>query len=311
MKLIPWTVPFLSLFCTTVINAEEPVTASKTEPQAPAVELKYQFSEGDEWHYALTEKGTQTGISPGLTQSARNDSAQTKHYRIVQVKEDGSAVVEVILDRYQIDFTVKNKPDGEKSQESQLAYDTAKDKAPPRGLEGIQKSIGKPFARFRMSPSGEITDLNFVQAVQPQKLKQTEQRKGLPIAFPAEPIPIGKSWSEKVEVELQVDPSNPEKKHDFKVQTIYQLKSVKEGMAEISLNTIVQPRLTSPYLRGKMMPYLPKGTILFDTRKGRIVSRTELIDRRELGVGGPQTALMIENRKEETLIDPDSPGLAN
>jgi hypothetical protein len=309
MKLIQCTVPFLSLFCTAGIDAEEPETASKKVAEAPAVELKYQFSEGDEWHYSLTEKGTQTGISPGLTQSARNDSSQTKHYRIVQVKQDGSAIIEVILDSYRIDFTVKNQPEGGKSQESQLAYDTSKDQTPPRGLEGIPKSIGKPFARFRMSPAGKITDLEFLQAAQPQKLKQTEQRKGLPIAFPAEPIPVGTSWSEKIQVELQQ--ANPQLKRNFKVQTVYQLKSVEDGIAEITLNTIVQPRLTDPFLRGKMMPYLPKGTIRFDTRKGHIISRTELIDRRELGVGGPQTALIIENRKAETLIDPERPGLAN
>lgn len=306
-----WTVSILCLFGMTGAHAEDVTDGSKTAADSAAIELKYQFSEGDEWHYSLTEKGTQTAISPGLTQAARNDSSQLKHYRVVQVNDDGSAIMEVILDRYRIDFVVKNTPEAGKTQESKLAYDTAEEKDAPRGLEGIRKSIGKPFARFRMSPSGTITDLKFVQAVQTQELKQTEQRKGLPIEFPSEPIEIGKSWSEKIQVVLQVDPNNPKLKQNFNVQTIYQLKSVKDGLAEITLNTIVRPRPTAPLLRGKIMPYLPQGTILFDTRRGRIISRAELTDRRELGVGGPKTVMMIENRKQETLIDPERAGLAN
>jgi hypothetical protein len=311
MKLMQWTVPVVYLFCISGAAAEEPSDTLPTKTDTPTVELKYQFSEGDEWHYSLTEKGTQTAVSPGLTRSARNNSSQTKHYRVVHIEDDGAAIVEVILDRYQIDFTVKNTPETGKSQETRLAYDTANDKAPPRGLEGIKTSIGKPFARFRMSPAGNITELEFLQAAQPQALKQAEQTKGLPIAFPAGPIPTGRSWSESTPIDLQVDSDNPKLKRTFHVRTIYQLKSVEDGIAEISISTIIQPRLTDPRLLGEMMSYLPTGTIRFDTTQGRIISRTELIDRRELGVGGPKTALTIENRKEETLIAPDRQGLAN
>ena len=307
MKLIPWTLPILSLFCMTDANGADQSNASKPEADRTMVELKYQFAAGDQWHYSLTEKATHTAISPGLSQVLTNDSSQSKHYQVVQVEEDGSAIVEVIVDRYQIDFSGKI---GEQDQ-ARIVYDTDGTEEPPRGLEGVKKSVGKPLARFRMSPSGDISDLRFLQEVQPQQLKQGEQLKGLPMAFPSGPVSIGKSWSEKISVELQADPNHPKKKLDFTIQTIYQLKSVEDDVAVISLNTIVKPRVSSPYLRGKIMQYLPQGTIRFDNGTGRIISRTEMIDRRELGVAGPKTVLMLESRKVETLIAPERQGLTN
>lgn len=308
MKLTPYTTLVLFVFAASVSSAAEQPNIASTQPDSQTIRLQYRFSEGDEWHYSLTDRGTQTSITPTVKTSSVNNSSETKHYRVVQVEKDGSAILEVIVDRLRIDFTatdVQNKA-------HKIEYDTASDEAPPAGLKALKSTIGKPFAKFRMSPSGKVTELDFPQAIQQNQLKQTQMQKGLPIAFPEEPISIGDSWSEKIKIELQLKPQiNPKLKQNFTVQTIYQLQSVEDGVAEIALSTIVFPRLNSPLLRGKMMSYLPRGTIRFDTNSGRIVSRTEVIDARELGVGGSQTVLIIENKKVETLIDPPRAGLAN
>jgi len=280
------------------LSAQEVAPVEPSTNQEQKVALSYQFKKGDVWRYQLREKGTQESISPVSETLGENDSSLWKHYRVLETFEDGSALLEVVVDRFQINF--KMYVDDQLQQT--IAYDTEDKAEPSKQFRSVKNSIGKPFAKVKMTPSGKVVEMEFLQADARNKQEQTKQRQGLPILFPENPISVGESWSDKLTVNLAV---TPYLKKDYTVQTVYQLKGVSDSVATIELKTFVQPRLTDPVLRGKMMQYLPNGTVTFDLKEGQILSRSEIIDRREVGVGGPKTAMQVLNRKVEKLVESD------
>ncbi|GEM_PF-1900109 len=280
------------------LSAQETVQNERSVIEGEKVTLAYQFKKGDVWRYQLREKGTQESISEASDTLGENNSSLWKHYRITETFDDGSALMEVVVDRFQLNFKMYINDELQKT----IVYDTATENEPPPEFRSVKKSIGKPFAKVKMTASGEIIEMNFLQETSANDQEQTKQRQGLPILFPKTPVSVGEYWSDKLTVNLAV---TPVLKKEYTVQTIYQLNKVDENIATIELKTIVQPRLTNPVLRGQMMRYLPSGTIEFDMNQGRILTRSEVIDRREVGVGGPKTAMQVLNRKMERLIEGD------
>lgn len=281
------------------LHAQEQTVPLDSPALSRKVTLRYQFEQGDEWHYLLREKGAQTARSEAGEQTAFNNSSQWKHYQILETFDDGSALMEVVVDRIQIHFTsIVN------DQKQVISYDSKTDEKPPVLLKGIDQSLGT-FAKVKMSSTGELLEVDLGKNVPGAELKKAGKIQGMPMTLPTEPIAVGDTWTHKIPVRLQVARQFNLKQKlfaNFKVQTNYRLKKVEGELATISFGTIVQPRITDPVLRGQIMHYLPSGTVVFDIEHGRILSRTEDIDDTVLNVGGPKTAMEVNSRKAEKLI---------
>jgi len=286
--------------------AEPPTEPLNTTPDR--ILLQYQFHEGEQWHYQMRQKGRQTARSVAGNQTFQNDSTQWKHYRVMETFEDGSAWLEVVFDRYRIHFKMS---DGEQPAQA-IKYDTKQDDQAPEVLRGLEKSVG-PFARVKMAPSGKVLELELLQNVeqnhipmQPDDKRIAKPVQGLPIELPSDPIAVGERWTNSRTVKLPVSHQLRFKKEkvysEFEILTSYELKTVEEDVAKIDYRTYVKPRITNPLLKGRMMQYLPRGTVRFDLTHGRILSRTEQVDELEVGVAGPKTSMQVQSQKIEKLI---------
>lgn len=297
----PFCIPLISAFLLLDIglHAQVPTVPLDTQLSPEKVTLRYRFQEGETWNYELREKGAQVARSEAGEQTAINNSAQWKHYQILETYEDGSALIEVVVDRIHYHFTSIVD-----DQKQVISYDTQSEEKPPALLKGIENSLGT-FAKVKMSANGELLEVDFGRKAQQEELKQTGKIQGLPMKLPAEPVSVGDSWSHKIPVRLEVARQFNLKKKlfaDFKVHTNYELKKLEGDEATIGFSTIVQPRITDPVLRGRMLQYLPSGTVLFDIKEGKILSRTENIDDTVLNVGGPKTAMEMKSQKIEQLV---------
>ena len=146
----------------------------------------------------------------------------------------------------------------------------------------------------------------FLQAKPLDAMAEKKKLQGLPMSLPENAIAIGESWTHKLPVKLPLGQQLKFQQPvfvNFNVQTIYTLESVKNSQARISFKTLVQPKLTDPALRGRMMQYLPTGHVVFDLDHGKVLSRYEEVDRREINVGGPKTAMIVLNKKIEKLVE--------
>lgn len=267
-------------------------------PGAPAVEnsaaytLKYQFPEGESLHYLLREKSNIHQQYQGGEQKSENDSSLEKHYRVVETREDGSAVLEVVTDYVKLKYSFADA--------EPVEYDSRSDEEPPEPLKSLRNKVGKPVARAEFSVSGQLLSLTELSEGSVPVDSEDLGRKNFLIELPQDPIAVGGTWKQSYSIELLVAPRLNRK---FTISHLYKLQKVEEGVAEISFSSIITPRLVAPDLRAKLIQDLPSGTILFDLDAGRIVSQVRRVDRTELGVGGPKTALTINSLKVEKLID--------
>lgn len=272
--------------------AEDPGTSS--EETAATYTLKYQFPEGASLHYLLHEKSRLLQQFEGGEQKSENDSSLQKHYRVVETRKDGSAVLEVVTDHVKLKYSFADA--------DPVEYDSNSDAEPPEPLKSLRNKLGKPVARAEFSASGRLLALTEFSdgsvAVDPKDLG----RKNFLIELPQDAIAIGGTWKQSYPIELLVAPRLT---REFTISHLYKLQKVERGVAEITFSSIISPRLVSPELRAKLIQDLPSGTILFDVRAGRIVSQVRRVDRTELGVGGPKTAMTVNSLKVEKLIDND------
>ena len=124
--------------CTTLTAQEVAPGETSTNQEQQKVSLSYQFKKGDVWRYQLREKGTQESISPVSETLGENDSSLWKHYRVLETFDDGSALLEVVVDRFQINF--KMYVDDQLQQT--IAYDTADKAEPSKQFRSVKNSIG-------------------------------------------------------------------------------------------------------------------------------------------------------------------------
>ena len=131
-------------------SAVAPVGTPSVEPvkmAATTVLLRYKFQPGQFLHYEVADHvryvTQQAGNSFETLQ--RNDSA--KHFRVVTIEEDGSALLEPIIDRIRMSAKLHEKP--------VVEFDSAKDKLAPPEFQRHKEAVGKPMARFLFTPSGE------------------------------------------------------------------------------------------------------------------------------------------------------------
>jgi hypothetical protein len=268
------------------------VTPTPSE-ETPRYTLRYRFEQGESLYYRLSEKMSLLQQFEGGKQLSENDSSIEKHYRVMETRGDGSAVLEVVTDRVQIKYIFADA--------EPVEYDSNSGETPPEPLKGLRGKFGKPVAKAEFTARGELLSLVEIaqgsQSVEPEDLG----RKNFLIPLPSEPIAVGETWKHGYQINLQQ--SKPPYKQPFQVTEVYQLKKVEREQAEISFVTLISPRLIAPELRAQMIQELPRGTIVFDLREGRIVSQTRRVDRTELGIAGPKTAMSVNSLKVEKLID--------
>jgi hypothetical protein len=280
-----------------VLSVTIPVCAD--EPETPSAEasdkytLRYRFPEGESLHYLLHEKSNHLQQYEGGEQRSENDSSLEKQYRIVETRDDGSAVLEVVTEYVKLKYSFADA--------EPVEYDSRSGTAPPEPLKSLRNKVGKPVARAEFSARGELLSLTELSDGAVPVEQADLGRKNFLVELPRDEIAIGESWKQTFELKLWQSASPVQR--TFTVSHLYKLRNVENGKAEITFTTLISPRLLSPELRAKMIQELPSGTIVFDLEEGRILSQIRRVERTELGVGGPKTAMSVESVKVEKLID--------
>ena len=283
---------FVALSVTVSVAAEEPATRSSDSPETYS--LEYRFPEGESLHYLLREKSNLLQQFEGGEQYSENDSSLEKHYRVIESRDDGSAILEVVTDHVKLKYTFADA--------EPVEYDSRQDAAPPEPLKSLRDKVGKPVARAEFAASGKLLALTELSEGSVQIESEELGRMNFLVELPEEPIAIGATWKQSYTVKISL---TPQVIRSFTISHLYKLQKVDEDIAEIKFSSIISPRVLAPELKAKLISDLPAGTIRFDLKAGRIVSQVRKVDRTELGVGGPKTAMTVNSIKVETLIDQD------
>lgn len=239
--------------------------APKTEAKQEGILLRYRFKKGQYVHYEEDSRSEMNLMARGQTQETSEKRRTNKHFRVISVDENGSAVVEPIIDRVQMEVRNDNgRP---------VTYDSANKGSAPRDFKKVEETIGKPSLRIRYAANGKVEQLLPLNAQSHEKIEATEQEKqNFLIAFPEDVIAIGEAWTDNYMIDVSVDGKlrNPLKKR-VKIRRTYTLKDIKDGIANIGFRIFPLAVERDPRIKGELIHHSRFGSVKFDVKRGIIL----------------------------------------
>lgn len=279
-----------SAAASTGLFADDTVAASGT------YDLRYQFSEDQELHYRINDR-RQIEVQVGeADDTVRHTSNTLRRHLVKHVGEDGSATIELTILRVRMSA---------ESGQDVIEFDSAVDAPPPVEFRGIQATIGQPLGLLTISPRGVVSDTQLLIRTQNEDEFAAAQRDFVPI-LPESPVAVGETWRDPFEVEVvvsedQLTAEQPLKKR-IRLERVYSLESVQDGIATIAVRTVVLSPIQDGFQQGQLIQRTTNGTVQFDIRNGQLVDRTVTIDNEVVGFRGSQTKLTVEGSHQDVLV---------
>jgi len=247
--------------------------------------LEYKFHAGEEIRWKVLHLGTTETTIQGNTQQSKVRSASTKVWKVQDVDTDGNMTFVHSVSRVKMWQKVSGRPE--------LNYDSESDATPPPEYMHVAKTVGVPISTVTISSSGKVV----------KRDKPSSQGSfglgDIVMPLPSEPIRIGHRWTIPREIKVR-RPDGRVKR--IKTRVVYELKSVKTGIARISLNTEVLTPVNDPRIESQLMQQITKGEVKFDLDSGRIESRQIDWDETVLGFNGNDSLMKYLARFTEQLI---------
>lgn len=278
-------------------TAATPVSGTKPAETTGPVLLRYKYDVNQVTYYDVLHTMRITTQKNQSSETAQNESHAVKHYRVVAVEPDGSALLELVIDRVRMSAQFgENDP---------VTFDSEKSEVCPPQFEKVRESVGKPLARVKVTPTGEL--VNVVRTAVPNAPAAGETPDNDPsnnflVPLPKNPLKVGESWSDQIEVKVTVAKGLT---RNVAILRRYDLKSVSGNVATIdTVSTVVTP-VKDPAINGQLIQRTPSGTIVFDMEAGRIVSYELKTDKTEVGVFEENSSMRAVSSRVEKLVTRD------
>lgn len=287
-----------------VADDDAPADAKGGPKNSKKYELRYKFEANQFVHYEVKHKVMLHTVHAEASEVVRNESTYHRHYRVISVNKNGTAILELVVDRAQMMVQWdENDP---------IRWDSESEDLPPKKFRDVAKSIGVPQLRIQAESTGKLGKVVRLDTAS-QQSKDKAPADGDPsqnflVVFPKEPIGVGETWKDatfEVRVSITTTPGQPARlTRPVKLLRKYKLESVEGDLVTISVRTSVLSPIKQPGVRVQLMQRTPSGTIVFDMKTGTIVSRELKIDKTEIGPFGGKSSMRAVSSLTETLIRP-------
>lgn len=280
---------------------------SRVSAEDATYKLCYRFQAGQFTHVEVDDKaemmtqnaGTRDKEGRPLESRSVQQTQMLKSYRVVLVDEEGVATLEPIVEKVRMSSQSGDKP--------LVTFDSSKDETPPLEFEKIAGTIGRALARFHVASNGKLLKVTMLVNDVPKSFSEAAAKADPTINFlvvlPEKPIKIGEKWSEKYDVPVSVGSGLSRPVHMIRT---YELTKVANDVASIRFLTSILTPMDDPEILRQMLQQTPKGTVEFDLKQGKILSRSIHIDDKVVGAFGPQTLIQARGESIEKLVIPNS-----
>lgn len=277
-----------------LVRADAPEPAEKPEP---TYELRYDFSNVPAIHYEVLQKAGIVSRKGDAKDVMTTAERTRKHFRVISVDKAGNALLESKIDHAQMAVQFDDaKP---------IHWDSAnKDEDPPKQFRDVSERVGRPLARLRVSPRGELVSMTHIDARGRTKKAEPEVTDNVLVAFPEKPLRVGDTWSEEFEVEVNVARNVTRK---ARLRRTFELASVEGDRATITYEIAVLDLVLDPSIGMQLIQRTPSGSIVFNMQQGRIVSKTQSLDERVFGPFGPGSLMHAWSNRTERIIEEEKP----
>jgi len=224
----------------------------------------------------------------GTAQNTKSRSVSTRAWIIREVDSAGNITFDNVVEHVEMWNSVEGR--------EEVHYDSATDPSPPPGFENVAVSIGKVLASIKIDPQGRILSRTNNQA------QYNPGIGDLTVPFPPadkQPIKPGITWSIADELRLPLDDGSIKK---VQTQQQYKLEKVENGVATISVVTMVLTPINDPKLKSQLVQRLQKGSIKFDIDAGRLIHKQFDIGEEVVGFSGADSYMQYLGRLTEEPV---------
>ena len=267
------------------------------EPQSRV--FAYRFEAGDEVHFDVLHEMQITAQYDVTVETNTNKTESRKHFRVLSVQPDGTAELELVIDSVRMSAKFGDSPAVE--FDSKLKDE----KVEPR-FARIRRSIGKPQARMQVAPTGKLLrvqegtlNANGEVIWKTSTMAASQETQSILTIFPERALAVGDVWGkdEKFEVPVTVEGNLV---RNILMMRAYRLESLTGDLATISVRTsILTPLRDAPAIEAQLIQREVSGLLVFDLRRGQVVSRKLNTDKTVHSPFGPKTLM----RATSTLVE--------
>jgi hypothetical protein len=225
----------------------------------------------------------------GTTQAAEMSSISIKAWRVTDVSASGNITFDTMIEAVDMRQQMSGR--------QEIRYNSQTDEKAPPGYENAAASVGKQLTTITIDPAGKL-----IRREKKHQIGVDNLNAQVVVPLPPEPIPVGESWTASSDVAVSLDTNQTK---ILTVKNRYQLEKVENGIATISVQTILPP-INDPKIRAQLIQRMTKGTVRFDIKAGRVTNQKTDLDEQVIGFSGPGSNLQYVGRFSEELIQGDA-----
>lgn len=271
----------MALLCLTAQAA-----ADAPKEGAEKFTLRYKFQPGETVRWNVAHRTLVRTTVAGATQTAETNSASVKVWRVKEVKPDGSAIFEHLVESVDMRQQLAGC--------REVHYNSRTDQKPPPGFDDVAAAVGVPLSVIKLDPQGKILTR------ERKAVKAAVTAAGdITIPLPDGPVSVGHTWSSPHEVEVKANNGVI-----VRVRTVqkFTLQGVQNGVATIAVATQILTPIDDPALESQLLQCQSSGTAKFDVDAGRMLSQQMDLDKNVVGFRGGASSLHYVTRFSEELL---------
>lgn len=252
--------------------------------------LAYTFKPGEVVRWEVVHRAVVDTTIQGTNQTAETRSTSIKAWQVTDVSPEGNITLVHLVES--IDMWQKMQG------RQEVRYNSRTDDTVPPGYEDIAKAVGVPLTLITFDAHGTVLKRE-------EKHRQSNtSNMPLAIPLPAEPVPVGYTWSVPSDVDVILHGGATRK---IQTRQNFVLEKVVGGIAIIGMETQVLTPLNDPAIEAQLVQRFTNGTMRFDMASGRVASQQLDLDRKVVGFSGTSSSMHYLTRFTEELLTDDSP----
>lgn len=224
----------------------------------------------------------------GASMRSSSTVEQIKEWKVVDVDSLGVATIEMTIRALRLD---QLDSDGES-----IRYDSSDpSKAPPDLAKQFAEFVGKPVVRVQVSPSGQVKESKALTS-------QKNILRELPFyVVMTDDLPrVGLAWNREFAVTLEPPLGSGQA---FKAVQACQLAEVTESTLKVAFESKTVEDPTTAEARISLIQQLPKGEVVFDWKRGVMLSARMVIDEKVENFAGADSVYKLKSQYVEQLVE--------
>jgi len=280
--------------------ADSDSEADSASAEQPTL-LRYRFQPGQFVHYEVDAKSKMVLMAREQTQTLRESRRTKKHFRVISVDDDGTAVVEPVIDHVVMEARSDDEPP--------VVFDSDDPDTDAKDFQQVKQTIGRAAVQLRFTSVGHLEDVLPLQPLESGKsVKPDPAKHGFLVALPEKPVQAGDTWSDDYSISVSVDGQlrKPLTKR-VQIRRLYTLKEIEDGIAEIEFRTYPLAVERNPQVKVQLVQQSLAGTVKFDISRGLIIEWKSRSSGNVFGAFGPTSSMQAKSRRVERYVaDPSA-----